>query len=1241
MNWNVDKFNARLLGNLLDDLSSNYHWDVVTFQELNVSPELCEGEDFRSETSPPVFSVPGSLLPSEIPPAVTPPRKHASVPELHTPMRHVLISNCSDFHAAVAVHQTHGDMVRWRGTCRFATLIALGTPARLCMSMYLPNPGRGLGLYLEAIDSVCCLLRSLPADLRVAPLFIGCDANCSLASHPDMSDIVGPRTYVQGNDKRAEAFLNVLLEFKIRACNTFGDVDIPFWTLSWYGDSSVRKQIDFVLAPIGLETSCEVDYRLDCRSDHRPIVCKASAPLPSPARKHRARGTKGWKPLGDAAAQSFREKTNSLSPSDSPSAISERIVSAALSVPFSTHNVRSAERNPAEPPHVLEIRALLAVCSCRDERLRLGKLLYRRRRNWLRWVAKRRFAAQALSLGRTDRATAGKVSWLSLPGGERSYDMQTWASEIVQPFYSALFTSKLETHDEKYVRLASLESALAASRLDGSSKKIHLPAFLLLETRSRMLPNKAAGQDGIVAEMLKSLDCPALDAIRVCFENRLNGVEGFTEQVASWNTILVHCIPKCRAANEVSKWRPISLISCLAKWYLACLSRLLGSHTRPPTCCLLGFVAGRQPMELTELCRLLLQRFNEWGLPLYIGRGDVSKAFDELEHPLLDAALAHRHAPLALRVATLRELVGIALEIHLQGVVTDPVLLGKGGKQGGPDTPGDWNYLLDFALKDVVSDWLRVGWGADLGDGNPISHAIWADDIFFFAVSLDQVSGMAQDLTYALNDHGLSWKPGSLAFLANKVAASALTPPSDLGFPTLDRQGNPWWYPRVETMPCLGVLLTPSGDSLAAVEHRITAGQQHYWARDTQLTCRAVPKRSRTGRLYSTVGSTILWGAGGWTLSRALLSRLETVELSLLRRVFAVPRCDEGFVGYMKKSARVVRESLSAWGYPGLAVLVLSRLHGWAGHLARLPKDLPISRVLRWRNLEWWRSVQDTMERADPGNVSKWRHNRPGRFPRWEEPLERFDTNWFHLAQDRDTWRSLRGAFIASELVHLGARNYCPRSLRTPSAPLPLPGHVPAVSGSSCPFPSLLSVSSSGPSLYCRALPSHLDLRVMCLGERTSVQPCILGLSSAPDSSASEICARALRLLRQIATRTHTRVSDVLAYADTESLASVRHLAVAAHRTSKSDERRMRWPKSVSLSHIQSVRAFFSSDRSDLGLGGVGVSVEVGSGASFYEVFCSRIFLGETSSASACEFQAAGIAILALLSAVSWLGSHL
>ena len=40
-------------------------------------------------------------------------------------------------------------------------------------------------------------------------------------------------------------------------------------------------------------------------------------------------------------------------------------------------------------------------------------------------------------------------------------------------------------------------------------------------------------------------------------------------------------------------------------------------------------------MELTELLRLLLQRFDEWALPLYIAQGDVNKAVDNMRHGIM------------------------------------------------------------------------------------------------------------------------------------------------------------------------------------------------------------------------------------------------------------------------------------------------------------------------------------------------------------------------------------------------------------------------------------------------------------------------------------------------------------------------------------------------------------------------------------------------------------------------------
>ena len=109
-------------------------------------------------------------------------------------------------------------------------------------------------------------------------------------------------------------------------------------------------------------------------------------------------------------------------------------------------------------------------------------------------------------------------------------------------------------------------------------------------------------------------------------------------------------------------------------------------------------------------------------------------------------------------------------------------------------------------------------------------------------------------------------------------------------------------------MPCLGVLLTPTGDTLLAMEHPLTAGLHHQCARQHRLACKGLPKRLRLGRFYSTVASSILWGSGGWTLTASLVSRLESLELSLLRRTVAPHReSGEGFVEYMKRSADYCR----------------------------------------------------------------------------------------------------------------------------------------------------------------------------------------------------------------------------------------------------------------------------------------------------------------------------------------------
>ena len=141
-----------------------------------------------------------------------------------------------------------------------------------------------------------------------------------------------------------------------------------------------------------------------------------------------------------------------------------------------------------------------------------------------------------MSLDRSDRSASSKVSWLADSSGGKSYDIPSWGADIIGPFFSGLFTSSLETLEDKRIRPEGMESSLRAQRLDGTSHHIELPMFVLLETRARMHPNKQAGQDGLVAEMLQLLDLPALDVIRLSFERCINAVPGYCEVVPDWAT---------------------------------------------------------------------------------------------------------------------------------------------------------------------------------------------------------------------------------------------------------------------------------------------------------------------------------------------------------------------------------------------------------------------------------------------------------------------------------------------------------------------------------------------------------------------------------------------------------------------------------------------------------------------------------------------------------------------------------
>ena len=355
-------------------------------------------------------------------------------------------------------------------------------------------------------------------------------------------------------------------------------------------------------------------------SDHRPVVCHIYDVITTPV-KSRSHNVKGWRPRGPDAVADFKAELRNIPPASSVGFLENSLVEISAKIPHSTQAQRSRSYCPQEPANVAEARVHLSQAQTPEDKARWGKALYRRKRKWLNWVARRRFDLSADKLSRSDRSSARQVRWLDSDNGsgEVVFDTSRWP-EIAQPFFSGLCTSALETLDSKRFRLAQLEDVCAAARFDGCKGRVHLLLYILLDSRQKMSLNKQCGLDQIVAEMFGYFDLDLLETIRSAFGKRLNADPKHIGPIPEWDTIVVQLIPKTLAAHFLTLWRPISLVSAFAKWYLSCLVFLLRSHSSPARCRLLGFEPGRQTMECSKFIRLLFQKCSEWGRPLYVPR---------------------------------------------------------------------------------------------------------------------------------------------------------------------------------------------------------------------------------------------------------------------------------------------------------------------------------------------------------------------------------------------------------------------------------------------------------------------------------------------------------------------------------------------------------------------------------------------------------------------------------------------
>ena len=183
---------------------------------------------------------------------------------------------------------------------------------------------------------------------------------------------------------------------------------------------------------------------------------------------------------------------------------------------------------------------------------------------------------------------------------------------------------------------------------------------------------------------------------------------------------------------------------------------------------------------VTGLVRQLLYLASSWGLPLLVACQDVQTAFDTMRHSDIASTLCNRGVKAYLVAGMMRELTGLHAFMSLPAAgVTRPFDYSKGGKQGGVETPDQWNAVMDNMLEPLVVSWSMRKMGfclqPDGKDAIYFSHAVWADNIVLFAASLSMMQTMVHELTLSVTSRGFDWKASSLEVLPSGSLAE-LTP---------------------------------------------------------------------------------------------------------------------------------------------------------------------------------------------------------------------------------------------------------------------------------------------------------------------------------------------------------------------------------------------------------------------------------------------------------------------------------
>ena len=436
-----------------------------------------------------------------------------------------------------------------------------------------------------------------------------------------------------------------------------------------------------------------------------------------------------------------------------------------------------------------------------------------------------------------------------------------------------------------------------------------------------MAGGKAAGEDGVVAEMIQAGGEVVVEKI-LEVSNRIYDTGYIPEAMRK---SLFIAIPKRDGAVECEKHRTISIMSQIGKVLLRVIrERIKRKIEESLTEEQYGFRRGKGTNNAIFALRVMLERSVEMQKDIYLCFVDFEKAFDTVRHEdmidiLRGIGLDDKDVRIIEKLYWDQE---AAVKIGQER--TAWVKIKRGVRQGcilSPDIFSVYSQIILQELEDLEG--MRIG-------GRNINNIRYADDTVLVADSPEKLQLLINALEVAGLEKGIKINFGKTKTMGITKKRQRLVVDVSLQQRRIE---------QVDKFTYLGSSITEDVECGTEIIKRIGIAKKAFSNMRSILTNMSIRMDTRRRILKGYIWSTMLYGCESWTMRKRERKRLEAAEMWFWRRMLRISWIDRVTNEEVLRRAGVERELLK---------FVRRRQLRFLGHVLRaeeLENDCLLGRV--------------------------------------------------------------------------------------------------------------------------------------------------------------------------------------------------------------------------------------------------------------------------------------------------------